>query len=100
MIGDRAVRVDRLQALAVACRPLAKQGAFAVTPKLADAAGVSLAVMPRLLNALGYRGSAGADGIDAFQRSPSRKRSRPRPSRRAAPVADGPFAKLKELAEG
>ncbi len=99
-LGDRAVRVDRLQALATACRPLAKQGAFAVTPRLAGTAGVPVALMPRLLNALGYRGTAGPDGIEAFQRPASRKRPRPRSAARSAAPAEGPFGKLRELAGG
>ncbi len=42
LLGAYAVRVDRVERLAAAARRLARQGAFAATPDLAAAAGVSI----------------------------------------------------------
>jgi ATP-dependent RNA helicase SUPV3L1/SUV3 len=92
--GARAARVDRLEALAAACAKLGRQGPFVPTPKLSHLAGCPMADLPGLLEAIGYRGDAGADGIVTYQRRPDR---RPRDRRRPPKPSDSPFAKLQAL---
>jgi len=93
--GAAALRADRLEALAAAARRLARQGAFAVTPALAGAAGCPLKVVPDTLAALGYRFTAGEAG-GLYQARPANRRAR---SRGAEPAANpcSPFALLKTM---
>jgi ATP-dependent RNA helicase SUPV3L1/SUV3 len=101
VLGERVLRVDRLETLAAALRRLARQGAFAVTEELAKLAGAPLAELPAMLPALGYRAVADAAGAVAFHARPGSlaKRHRPvaRRAHRAEIAADNPFAKLQEL---
>jgi ATP-dependent RNA helicase SUPV3L1/SUV3 len=93
VLGPRALRVDRVERLAMAARRLARQGPFAPVPELVAIAGCRKDELPGMLAALGYRAVMDASGIrfHARRRPPPRK-----PARRAA-SADGPFAKLGAL---
>jgi ATP-dependent RNA helicase SUPV3L1/SUV3 len=92
VLGNRALRLDRVERLAARVRALARQGAFAASPELASLAGCAAADLPGVLAALGYRSfNPGGQGIIFRARAPSR-RSGAKPGPR-----DGPFAKLKEL---
>jgi ATP-dependent RNA helicase SUPV3L1/SUV3 len=101
MLGERVLRVDRLESLTAALRRLARQGPFAATEELAKLAGAPLAELPAMLPALGYRAVADAAGAVTFHTRPGQltKRHRPaaRRAHRAEIAADNPFAKLKEL---
>ena len=55
LLGPRALRVDRLEALAAAARRLAQAGPFVATPALASLADSHQADLPGMLAALGYR---------------------------------------------
>jgi ATP-dependent RNA helicase SUPV3L1/SUV3 len=102
-LGPRAIRADRVEKLAAACRRLARQGAFAATPALRDLAQCAEGDIAGVLKALGYRAEAGPDGITFAERR--RKHAKRRRVRAAEPAsgaaahrpAEGPFAKLGEL---
>jgi ATP-dependent RNA helicase SUPV3L1/SUV3 len=104
-LGPRAIRVDRVEKLAAACRRLARQGPFAATPALRDLAQCPEGDIAGVLKALGYRAEAGPEGITFAERA--RKRPKRRRARHAAqhsgaaapPVAAGPFAKLGALVQ-
>jgi ATP-dependent RNA helicase SUPV3L1/SUV3 len=91
VLGRRALRVDRIERLAVAARRLARQGAFTPTPELASLAGVKQEELPASIAALGYRAIADDAGTAFVAR---RRRSAPREKSR---VAHGPFAALERL---
>ena len=102
VLGPRVLRADRVERLAAAARRLARKGAFAATPDLAELAGAAIEDLAQMLPALGYRAVLGEGGV-SFHARP-RRAGRTRPGERArqrrdeAPeAADGPFAKLKEL---
>jgi ATP-dependent RNA helicase SUPV3L1/SUV3 len=93
VLGPRALRVDRVERLAMLARRLARQGPFGPQPELAQAAGCRKDELAGVLAALGYRAVMDASGI-MFH---ARRRLQPRkPAHRIAP-ADGPFAKLGAL---
>ena len=92
-VGDRAIRVDRLQALADAAAELARQGPFQAPPTLASLVGGGRDALPSLLTLLGYRQVVEEDGTRTFHPRPTAKRRR-----RPADRAGSPFAKLKALA--
>ena len=101
VLGPRVLRVDRVERLAAAARRLARQGAFAATPELAQLAGASLADLASMLPALGYRAAVDESGV-TFHARPARAKRHGKPARRRRrgreePREDGPFAKLKEL---
>jgi len=93
--GGRAVRVDRLEALARRLEALDKQGPFAAGPELAQTVGAPKAALPEILTALGFRAETAEDGGTVW-RKPARVRPR-RARRRRAPAAESPFAKLAAL---
>ncbi len=91
--GNRAVRLDRLDALAVSLRDLAAQGAFAPMPRHAQMIGCRQDELPSVLESLGYRAAEGPDGVTTF-----RRRARPRGTSKPRAVRpDSPFAKLRAL---
>jgi ATP-dependent RNA helicase SUPV3L1/SUV3 len=93
VLGPRALRVDRVERLAMVARRLARLGPFAPVPELVAIAGCRKDELAGVLAALGYRAVMDASGV-MFH---ARRRPQPRkPSRHAAP-ADGPFAKLGAL---
>jgi ATP-dependent RNA helicase SUPV3L1/SUV3 len=98
-VGPRAIRADRLEALALALRAKARDGRFAVDGALAAMVGAPLTELTGIVTALGYRGVV-EDGVLGFiaKRRPARRKEA-RGARPAAPVpsADHPFAKLGAL---
>ncbi len=98
VLGERVLRVDRLERLAAAARRLARHGAFAPTPELGDPIG---------RQALGYRALIEVNGVAVNGVSGSgltfvarpRRRARPlaAPAKRRAAGEDHPFAKLRAL---
>ena len=100
LLGERLLRVDRIETLAATLRRLARQGPFAATMELAKLAGGRLEELPAMLPALGYRAVADGAGAVTFHARPGHLSRRHRPSarrRRADVASDHPFAKLKEL---
>jgi ATP-dependent RNA helicase SUPV3L1/SUV3 len=100
-LGERVLRVDRVETLSAQLRRLGRQGPLHATPELARLAGARLEELAAMLPALGYRAVADAAGAITFHARPGppAKRHRPPPRRphRAEAAADNPFAKLKEL---
>jgi ATP-dependent RNA helicase SUPV3L1/SUV3 len=100
VLGERVLRVDRVERLAAAARRLARQGAFAPTPELAALIGGSAADLTLILPALGYRAIVEASGV-TFVARPRRRRQKPAQAaparRRVAAGEDHPFAKLRAL---
>jgi ATP-dependent RNA helicase SUPV3L1/SUV3 len=94
--GQWALRPDRLERLAAAARRAARHAPFSADAALAAAAGVALSVLPRLLDALGYR-AVGDAGDIKFLAPPRRRRRQPSGRRPALPRDGHPFAKLREL---
>jgi ATP-dependent RNA helicase SUPV3L1/SUV3 len=93
VLGPRALRVDRVERLALATRRLARRGPFGASPELAQTAGCRKDELAAVLAALGYRAVMDSTGVTFH----ARRRPQPRkPARHAAP-ADGPFAKLGAL---
>src|SRR6266851_2062666 len=105
VLGERVLRVDRLERLAAAARRLARHGAFAPTPELAALIGGSEADLAAILPALGYRALIEVNGVAVNGVSGSgltfvarpRRRARPSaaPAKRRAAGEDHPFAKLR-----
>ena len=93
VLGPRALRVDRVERLALAARRLARQGPFAPTPELIATAGCRKDELAGVLAALGYRAVMDASGITFHARRRPQTR---KPARHAVP-ADGPFAMLSAL---
>ncbi|HXP12913.1 MAG TPA: helicase-related protein, partial [Stellaceae bacterium] len=92
VLGGRVLRLDRVERLAARARALARQGAFAALPELAQLAGCAAADLPGVLAGLGYRAAnPGGQGVIFRAIAPAR-----RSSPKSGPQ-DGPFAKLKEL---
>ncbi len=92
VLGNRVLRFDRVERLAARARALARQGAFAALPELAQLAGCAAADLPGMLAGLGYR-AANPDGNGVIFRARASARRR---IAQSGPQ-DGPFAKLKEL---
>jgi ATP-dependent RNA helicase SUPV3L1/SUV3 len=101
LLGERVLRVDRVETLTATLKRMGRAGPFAATPELAKLAGAWLEELPAMLPALGYRAVADAAGAILFHARPGTlaKRHRPAPRRphRAEAAADHPFAKLQEL---
>ncbi|BBK44632.1 hypothetical protein STVA_46520 [Allostella vacuolata] len=101
LLGPRALRVDRLEALAAMARRLARAGPFAATPQLASMADARLADLPGMLAALGYRAVVIHDpaggAATTFVPQPRRRRPPGGEAPRPAPDPDGRFAALGAL---
>jgi ATP-dependent RNA helicase SUPV3L1/SUV3 len=96
--GRRAVRLDRLEALADAATTASESGPFAPDPQLAQLVGATKADLPEILTALGWKAVIGEDGSTTFHAAPaSKRRSQRRPSKTAP---ESPFAKLRALDGG
>ncbi len=91
--GRRAVRLDRLEALAGAAAKHRRGGSLAATPELARLVGAPVAELPAILALLGYRAARDAEGAVTFR--PTRRKVKPRQSPGAN--ADSPFAPLRAL---
>ena len=97
-VGPRAVRLDRLEALAEAVAAAAEGGPFIVEPRMAQLIGAAKADLPDILVGLGYRAMIGEDGKMTFHPAPARRRgSHRRPTKLSS---DSPFAKLRLLDGG
>jgi ATP-dependent RNA helicase SUPV3L1/SUV3 len=99
VLGDRVLRVDRVERLAAAARRLARNGAFAPTPELAALIGGSAADLTLVLPGLGYRAIVEASGVTFVARTRRRQKPAIAQPARPRPVAgeDHPFAKLRGL---
>lgn len=99
--GGRAVRLDRLEALASAAAEAAKAGPLPATARLSALVGCPVADLPPVLGLLDYRAEPAADGTVLYRR---RKRRPHAPAqmrgRAAGPADDSPFAKLRALGGG
>ncbi len=98
-IGGIAVRIDRLERLAEEAALLARQGAFAATPRLFSLAACPKGGLAAVLAALGYS-AEGSNGDVRFLRKSRGKtpgRRRAREAAAEAKAAQSPFAVLKEL---
>ena len=93
VLGPRALRVDRVERLAMTARRLARQGPFAPVPELIAIAGCRKNELAGVLAALGYRAVMDASGVTFH----ARRRPQPRKTPRQLEPADGPFAKLGAL---
>jgi len=93
VLGSRALRVDRVERLAMAARRLARQGPFGPVQELITIAGCRKDELAGVLASLGYRAAVDTSGVTFHARR--RLRSR-KPAPRTATV-DGPFAKLGAL---
>jgi hypothetical protein len=100
VLGERFLRVDRVESLLAAARRLSRQGPFGVTAELAQIAGAPIEDVPRMLGVLGYRAVADAEGQVIFHGRPRHPGKRARPESRephAEAERDNPFAKLRAL---
>jgi ATP-dependent RNA helicase SUPV3L1/SUV3 len=100
VVGPRAIRADRLEALARELRKLSAQGEFAATAQLQALTGCEGPAFESVLGALGYRARQGEDGV-TFRlpaRRPKHKARRGR--RKGKPNVDSPFADLQKLVSG
>ncbi len=88
--GRRAVRLDRLEALAGAAAKRHRAGPLAASPELARLVGAPPSELPAILSVLGYTAARDEDGAVTFR--PGARRNRPR-RRRGNP--DSPFAQLR-----
>jgi ATP-dependent RNA helicase SUPV3L1/SUV3 len=99
VLGDRAIRVDRVERLAAAVRRLARQGPIAPSPALAALAGCTMEELTRLLPALGYRAVVEESGVTFLARrrpkAPGKTAAKEPLQRRSG--EDHPFAKLRAL---
>ncbi|MCC7271652.1 MAG: disulfide oxidoreductase [Alphaproteobacteria bacterium] len=93
-VGARALRVDRLEALAAAARRLAQAGPFVATPALAGLADSRLADLPGMLADLGYRAVVEGETTTFVAASRRRPGRRERPAR---PALGPAFAALGAL---
>ncbi|BBK38840.1 hypothetical protein STAQ_39180 [Allostella sp. ATCC 35155] len=96
VLGPRALRVDRLEALAAAARRLARSGPFVATKELASLADARLVDLPGMLAALGWRAVVEGDRTTfvADRRRPAAARPEPQPA------LGGRFAALGALRGG
>ena len=96
-LGERFLRVDRVETVLAATRRLDRQGPFSAMPEIAKLAGAPLEELPSIFTGLGYRAVGDGQGGTVFHARPPRlAKRRPTPRhRRAEP--DNPFAKLREL---
>ena len=104
VMGERAVRIDILDRVALRLLQLARRGPFALPPDLSSILGLPAGQTEAVVLALGYsRSAAGA----TFERAAYRHRARDGGSPRKAAggsrrgrgmaAADSPFARLAEL---
>lgn len=94
--GPRAIRLDRLEALAGQLARLGRKGPFAVTPTLASTIGAKTDELPAILSALGFVAKQLQDGQTVYRRRRSRAGTRSMPQKAGL----SPFDKLKALGTG
>jgi len=95
VVGEVALRPDRLERLARAAAKRAKEGRFSGDAELAEIAGVPADKLRGVLQVLGYRAVI-ENNAEWFVAKPRRQRSPRRPGREV-PREGNPFAKLKQL---
>jgi len=95
-MGPRAVRIDRLEALADQLARLARKGPFVAAPSLASMIGVKAEELPAVLHEMGFQSLQKVDGQVVYRRR--RIRAERRPRLRKAGLS--PFDKLKLLETG
>ena len=101
VVGDLAIRRDRIERLAHAARRLANNGPLTITEALAGRGGGTLAQTRAMLRHLGYRARQ-SDGVELFER-PTASAGRPRRKTRQRGKGqrqDSPFAELGALTRG
>ncbi len=100
-LAGRLIRLDMLERFAFEARTLARQGAFTPPANLGALLGATLAETGAILEALGFRARAGANGT-TYQAGPRKGPGKGRHAGKAAQRkegarADSPFAALKRL---
>ena len=98
LLGGYAVRIDAAERLAAATVTLARQGPFVPTAALAQSTGIPSSMLPAALTGLGF--TVAKNGTDAPKDNKTFVRSKHRghrPSARAKPRSDSPFAALADL---
>jgi ATP-dependent RNA helicase SUPV3L1/SUV3 len=93
VLGNRVLRVDKVERLAAAARRLARHGAFGPTRELAAIASASLQDLAGMLTSLSYRAVHDDSGVTFHPRRPAKRRT----PRSEPPRGDSPFAKLAVL---
>ena len=93
VLGNRILRVDKVERLAAAARRLARHGAFGPTQELAAIAGASRHDLAGMLTSLSYRAVHDDSGVTFHPRRPAKRRV----PRSDPPRIDSPFAKLAVL---
>ncbi|UCH73537.1 MAG: disulfide oxidoreductase [Rhodospirillales bacterium] len=99
VVGARAIRADRLEALALALRKRARQGPFEATVDLTTLAGCDGAAFESVVRALGYRASDESDGTSFTAAPKAEKTPRRKRRRRRKAGSDSPFAELRKLVD-
>jgi ATP-dependent RNA helicase SUPV3L1/SUV3 len=99
VMGARALRADRAEALSLALRKRARQGGFQATAELTALAGCDGAAFESVVRALGYRATEGPDGGASFEPAARAAAKAPRGRHRRKSQADSPFAELRKLVE-
>lgn len=94
LCGPRRIRLDRIDALRDAAESRRRQGGLTADPALAPIVGCTVAEIPAILQAAGYRPTQDDEGRVTYVPVKAR---RPQAPRQAAASADSPFAKLAEL---
>ncbi|MGK9170438.1 disulfide oxidoreductase [Inquilinus limosus] len=92
--GPRRIRLDRIDALRDAAESRRRRGGLTADPALAPIVGCTVAEIPAILQAAGYRPTQDDEGRVTYV--PVRTK-RPQAPRRATVAADSPFAKLAQL---
>jgi len=100
VLGNRAIRYDKVEQLAAMLRKLAKQGVFTADAAVMKLAGCEGPEFAAVLVDLGYRPAQSENGMAFEAKKRGRKSRRSQKSGKTTrPVApDSPFAKLSELA--
>ncbi|TSD88184.1 disulfide oxidoreductase [Mycobacterium sp. KBS0706] len=92
--GPRRIRLDRIDALRDAAESRRRQGGLTADPALAPIVGCTVAEIPAILQAAGYRPTQDDEGRVTYVPVRTKRPQAPRP---AAASADSPFAKLALL---
>jgi ATP-dependent RNA helicase SUPV3L1/SUV3 len=94
LCGPRRIRLDRIDAFRDAAESRRRQGGLTADPALAPIVGCTVAEIPAILQAAGYRPTQDDEGRVTYVPVKARRPQAPRP---AAASADSPFAKLALL---
>lgn len=94
LCGPRRIRLDRIDALRDAAESRRRQGGLTADPALAPIVGCTVAEIPAILQAAGYRPTQDDEGRVTYVPVKTRRAQAPR---QPAASADSPFAKLAVL---